>query len=392
MESKIAVDVSLEDEQLARAQQRQTAYKQRLAAALQDERAAIEQERSKLGGQLAALSKAVSSHENTDETDMRDDDSHEEQARTQDYESLTRRVAAQMKRLEESKQQLEMELDGIMAVSRSKDADIEDKLGDLAHDVSGLQTRSQEQKAEEAADLARTLGMQDAIKKNVTTFRAEMKAKLNHMGDQIEQAARQRSQQSAALEASAQQLSQNITLQADATHELVQHLEDSDASLRAAVTAELEKKSKGALAQVDELSAQVSAVQQRSQEWAQEAADEQSKTDARLAASKALLSELTSSIEHAAAETHRRVAQVEQRDATGLHRLEHTFETIKDAANASRAELRAALAAAEDRITRKLEEQEAGVHANIAVTQQRSADSREALTAQLNSTVATVNG
>jgi hypothetical protein len=249
--------------------------------------------------------------------------------------------------------------------------------------------QAQEHKAEEEADLVRALALQDAIKANVTAFGKEIQAKLGGMGEQLANTERKRTRQTAALESSVQELSQNVTSQVDATHDLFEHLQNSEAALESAVTADLEQKSKGALAEVDELAAQVSAVQQRSQQWAQEAADKQSAADAQLAASKEELSKMASSITDKAEQTKAQVQRLEQDDEQGMQRLQQAFDDITDKANASRADLRQALREAEDRITAKLETEEEEIHSKVQATKQEGADAREALTGQLNATIAT---
>ena len=249
--------------------------------------------------------------------------------------------------------------------------------------------QAQEHKAEAEADLVKTLAMQDAIKANVTMFGKEIQAKLGGMSEQLADTEGKRARQAAALESSVQDLSQNVTSQVDATHDLFDHLQNSEAALESAVTADLEKKSKGALADVEELAAQVSAVQQRSQQWAQEAADKQRAADAQLAASKEELSKVASSITDKVGQTKAQVHRLEQDEEQGLQRLQQAFDDITDKANTSRADLREALREAEDRVTAKLETEEEVIHSKIKATEKEGADAREVLTGQLNQTIAT---
>ena len=139
MESKIDIDVKREDQQQVRAEKRQDAYKKRITAALEDERTAIEQESAKMGAQLASLSKAISSSESSDEVYMHRDSASEEQERHKDYMGFTQQVQAQMKQLQQNKQQLEMELDGLMAVSESKDTQVSKQVEHLERVASDLQ-------------------------------------------------------------------------------------------------------------------------------------------------------------------------------------------------------------------------------------------------------------
>ena len=164
-DAKVTRDTLREEAELERATRRQDAMNAHVQGQLGHEQAKVGDFKAKFQTKLAALTAAIGKDDKEDDSQIQASGALETRQRSRDASVLQQQVLSEMKALEHEKQELSMELEGIMAVSRSEDAGLKDDLASLQHTAAKL---SDEADVSKATLVAREIGDK------------ESKAKLQH--------------------------------------------------------------------------------------------------------------------------------------------------------------------------------------------------------------------
>ena len=224
-----------QESEMTSTKMRQTFFTRRIRAALSAEAAAIQQLHEKYSTLLAKLTHTMQKDENAKAAIIIKD--HARDGEQMKKESLTfeKQVRDQMTALQNQKEELQMQVDRITALSQSQEHSLGHRLHALQHEAGLLNAKAADTKHAFTADEQHQLAVASAIQKNVSAFRGHEERLLEVFNAKIERMLQERTTQSAVLQGAMETLSSNVTVEENQVNKLLHRLQHSQAVLERSV-------------------------------------------------------------------------------------------------------------------------------------------------------------
>ena len=387
MDAAISRKFQDQESEMTSAKMRQTFFTRRIRAALSAEAAAIQQLHEKYSTLLAKLTHTMQKDENAKAAIIIKDHARDDEQMKKESLTFEKQVRGQMTALQNQKEELQMQLDRLAALSSSQEHSLGHRLHALQHEAGLLNAKAADTKHAFTADEQHQLAVASAIQKNVSAFRGHEERLLEVFNAKIERMLQERTTQSAVLQGAMETLSSNVTVEEDQVNKLLHRLQHSQAVLERSVKDKIGSKAAQAQSQIAQLSAEAKEMMADTREWAKQTADKQSSMASLVDSNSRDLASLISSEEKHAASTTEKVSEIRAEDNKVLGRIEEAVDVNQERSKTSNAALFKDVQEAKAKIVSRLQREQANVDDRILAAEEVGDTARTDLREQLNSTL-----
>jgi hypothetical protein len=386
--TQVSSDAEREETQLKDATSRQESMDMRVQDEMSQALAKVHHFKLLYESQIQALGLQLGIDDKKDRSRISMDDKRQSQQRHSDTLLLQQQVQEEMKTLEHAKEQLSVEIEGIMAVSRSEDAGLRTNLDDLKDTATRLESEADVDKATAVAQEINQKASIEKLENKVQESKKFFTSKLHKFRSSVDHSARQRADLETKLQGQMRQVALNVTLQESKVRDMLTKLQNTNDILQQRLRADVADRAQATDASLSHLNAKVIALQENAHEWASSAQSKQEAAQTLDTSNERRLARLDQVLRSNSEATEREMEKVKRQDDALLQTLEAKALNAEQNAHATNASLLTEIHGAEDRIESRLDRERQWMLARISAAQSAGEVSRKQLQGQLNATLA----
>jgi hypothetical protein len=235
----VSSDAEREETQLKDATSRQESMDMRVQDEMTQALAKVHHFKVLYESQIRALGLQIGIDDKRDHSRISTDDRRQSEQRHADSFQLQQQMQEEMKTLEHAKEQLSVEMEGIMAVSRSEDAGLKINLDNLKDTATRLESEADVDKATAVAQEINQKASIEKLENNVRVSKTSIASKLHALRFSIDDSARERADLETKLQGQMRQVAMNVTLQESKVRDMLTKLQNTNDILQQRLRADV---------------------------------------------------------------------------------------------------------------------------------------------------------